>query len=65
MTKPLPAEVRCEACHGRGSPPVQEVAPGRRLYPAPCRKCHGKGRVTRLSQRANPDRNAASVANTS
>ena len=48
MKKPkdVPAEVECEACGGTGYPPVQAVAPGRRIYPAPCKKCGGKGRLT-------------------
>jgi DnaJ-class molecular chaperone len=49
MKKPKPigatAEVKCDACGGKGYPPVKEVAPGRRIYPAPCKKCGGKGRL--------------------
>jgi len=33
-------------CHGTGFPKVkQPVQPGRRIYPAPCKECAGKGRV--------------------
>ena len=39
------SEVKCDACDGRGHPSVQAVAPGRRIYPAPCKKCSGKGRL--------------------
>jgi DnaJ-class molecular chaperone len=40
------AEIRCEACNGTGFPQVkQPKKPGRKIYPAPCRKCGGKGRV--------------------
>jgi DnaJ-class molecular chaperone len=39
-------EIDCEACNGTGFPPVaQPVQPGRRVYPAPCKKCGGKGRL--------------------
>jgi DnaJ-class molecular chaperone len=38
-------EVRCGACNGKGYPPVQQPEPGRKIYPAPCKKCGGKGRV--------------------
>ena len=45
MKKPRPIEVECEACKGTGFPPVQQPEPGRRIYPAPCRECGGKGRM--------------------
>jgi DnaJ-class molecular chaperone len=39
-------EINCDACNGTGFPPVTEpVQPGRRVYPAPCKKCGGKGRL--------------------
>jgi DnaJ-class molecular chaperone len=38
-------EMACDACSGKGYPPVKEVALGRRIYPAPCKKCGGKGRI--------------------
>jgi hypothetical protein len=34
---------------GTGYPPVQTVAPGRRIYPGPCKRCGGKGRLTKPS----------------
>jgi len=40
------AEIRCPACSGTGFPEVkQPVEPGRKIYPAPCKECAGKGRV--------------------
>jgi DnaJ-class molecular chaperone len=48
MKKPVkkPTEHKCPACKGTGFPPVaQPVQPGRRIYPAPCEKCGGKGRL--------------------
>jgi DnaJ-class molecular chaperone len=39
-------EIRCDACEGKGFPSVaQPLQPGRKVYPAPCRKCAGKGRL--------------------
>jgi DnaJ-class molecular chaperone len=39
-------EIKCEACNGTGFPAVmQAVQPGRRIYPEPCKKCGGKGRI--------------------
>jgi DnaJ-class molecular chaperone len=39
-------EMDCPACGGTGFPPVAEPArPGHRIFPAPCEKCHGKGRI--------------------
>jgi hypothetical protein len=38
-------EVKCDACDGNGYPPVRQPAPRRKTYPAPCKKCGGKGRV--------------------
>jgi DnaJ-class molecular chaperone len=41
------AEVVCDACDGAGIPKAtQPSTPGRRIYPAPCKKCVGKGRIT-------------------
>ena len=43
-------EQRCPACDGRGVPAVKQPAvPGRKIYPAPCKKCGGKGRVALAS----------------
>jgi DnaJ-class molecular chaperone len=40
------AEIKCPACDGTGFPNVkQPVEPGRRVFPAPCRECPGKGRT--------------------
>ncbi len=41
---------RYDACNGKGFSPVQEPEPGRRIYPAPCRKCGGKGRLLTKSE---------------
>jgi len=39
-------EYQCVACHGTGFPPVrQPIQPGRKIYPAPRRKCGGKGKT--------------------
>jgi DnaJ-class molecular chaperone len=39
-------EVRCPACEGTGFPNVkQPVQPWRKIYPAPCKECAGKGRI--------------------
>jgi hypothetical protein len=47
-SKEVSAEVRCPACEGTGFRKVkQPVPPGRRIYPAPCEKCAGKGRIAR------------------
>jgi hypothetical protein len=42
MPKPPanPNEQECPACNGTGYPVVmQPVRPGRKIYPAPCKKC--------------------------
>jgi DnaJ-class molecular chaperone len=37
----------CEACKGRGFPVVmQPLKPGRKIYPAKCKACDGKGKIT-------------------
>ena len=37
------SETKCPACNGTGYPVVmQPVQPGRKIYPAPCKKCGGK-----------------------
>jgi DnaJ-class molecular chaperone len=39
-------EVECPACNGSGFPTVmQPKQPGRKIFPAPCKQCHGKGRI--------------------
>jgi DnaJ-class molecular chaperone len=41
-----PGEHKCTACNGTGFPVVMKaVQPGRKIYPAPCKKCGGKGRI--------------------
>jgi DnaJ-class molecular chaperone len=50
MKRPMPkedvTEVICPACNGTGFPTVmQPVQPGRKIYPAPCKQCSGKGRI--------------------
>jgi DnaJ-class molecular chaperone len=52
MSKPRSAkvstELKCPACGGTGFPIVAQPAePGRKIYPAPCKKCLGKGRLPR------------------
>jgi DnaJ-class molecular chaperone len=40
------AEHKCSACNGTGFPTVkQPVRPGRKIYPPPCTKCKGMGRI--------------------
>ena len=42
----MTTDIRCEACDGTGFPKVKQPAkPGKRIYPAPCKGCGGKGRV--------------------
>lgn len=39
-------EVQCDSCGGGGFPAVtQRIEPGRRIYPPPCKKYGGKGRL--------------------
>jgi DnaJ-class molecular chaperone len=39
-------EIDCPACDGTGFQKVkQPVRPGRKIYPAPCKECAGKGRI--------------------
>jgi DnaJ-class molecular chaperone len=48
MRKPPtnPTEQECPACNGTGCPVVmQPLRPGRKIYPAPCKNCGGKGRI--------------------
>jgi hypothetical protein len=49
MKKPPanPTERECPACNGTGFPTVtQPVQPGHKIYPASCKECGGKGRIT-------------------
>jgi DnaJ-class molecular chaperone len=42
-----PTEHKCRACKGTGFPVVKQPAqPGRKIYPARCEKCDGKGWTT-------------------
>jgi DnaJ-class molecular chaperone len=44
-TKPI--ETECPACNGTGFPEVKQ--PGQitlKIYPPPCKKCGGKGRIS-------------------
>jgi len=44
--KPKINEHTC-ACNGTGYPVVmQPVQPGRKIYPAQCKACGGKGKIT-------------------
>jgi hypothetical protein len=48
MKKPIADRIehKCPACNGTGFPTVmQPVQPIRKIYPAPCKKCGGKGRI--------------------
>jgi DnaJ-class molecular chaperone len=52
MKGAAPVEVKCEACNGSGFPTVMQPAKqGRRIYPAPCKVCGGKGRIARPAAR--------------
>jgi|HubBroStandDraft_1064217.scaffolds.fasta_scaffold124356_2 DnaJ-class molecular chaperone len=42
-----PTEDTCPACNGTGVPTVKQPAqPDRKIYPEPCKKCGGKGRIS-------------------
>jgi DnaJ-class molecular chaperone len=42
-------EINCSACGGTGFPKVtQPRQPSRKIFPAPCAKCLGKGRISLL-----------------
>jgi DnaJ-class molecular chaperone len=42
-----PTEHKCPACNGTGYRVVTQPAqPNRKIYPAPCKECGGKGRIT-------------------
>jgi DnaJ-class molecular chaperone len=41
-----PTERKCPVCKGTGFPAVKQPAkPGRKIYPARCSNCGGKGRI--------------------
>jgi DnaJ-class molecular chaperone len=45
-----PTEHKCPACNGTGFPMIrQPVQPGRKIYPAQCKKCAGKGRIAKAA----------------
>src|ERR1035437_6206540 len=53
-SKQVSTETRCPACDGKGFPTVtQPKQPGRKIYPAPCKQCLGKGNKGRITP-ANP-----------
>jgi DnaJ-class molecular chaperone len=43
--KEVVTEVKCSACNGKGFPKIERPKPGRKIYPALCKECGGKGRV--------------------
>jgi hypothetical protein len=46
----LSDEIKCEACDGTGVQMVkQPLEPGKRIYPARCKVCNGKGRVRKAT----------------
>jgi DnaJ-class molecular chaperone len=41
------AEVICAACDGTGFQKIDQPSePGRKIYPATCKECLGKGRIS-------------------
>ena len=43
-------EHTCPGCNGTGFASVmQPVKPGRKIYPAKCKSCEGKGKITDVS----------------
>lgn len=42
-------EEKCPACNGTGFPAVKQPAPGRRIFPPPCEKCQGSGRIKKAA----------------
>ena len=50
-------EFKCPACNGTGFGPVkQPTQPGRRIYPARCDRCDGKGWVRGRQLGRSPER---------
>ena len=44
-------EVKCDACNGTGFQAINKAAQsGRRIYPATCPRCVGKGRVRNMNE---------------
>jgi DnaJ-class molecular chaperone len=47
MKPEKPQEYKCPACNGTGFPAVKQPAqPARKIYPARCERCDGKGWIT-------------------
>jgi DnaJ-class molecular chaperone len=47
-------EIKCDACGGTGFPPVKQPSKaGRKIYPAPCKRCAGKGRIRKPAKSAD------------
>jgi DnaJ-class molecular chaperone len=45
-TKEDATEIICPTCNGTGFPTVEQpIQPGKKIYPAPCKQCSGKGRI--------------------
>ncbi len=43
-------EEKCDACNGTGFPDVKQPRePARKIYPEPCKKCGGKGRIRKAA----------------
>jgi DnaJ-class molecular chaperone len=40
-------EIVCDACNGHGSTQSRTASPTRRVYHAVCKKCGGKGRMSK------------------
>lgn len=44
-------EIKCDTCNGTGFQSVmQPVQPGKKIYPPPCKKCGGKGRIKKAAK---------------
>ena len=42
-------EIKCPACNGTGFPTnIRSIQPGRKIYPAQCKECFGKGRIRKV-----------------
>lgn len=55
-SKLVVTEINCPACDGTGFPLVpQPQQAGRKIYPAPCPQCLGKGRISSLGESTATD----------
>jgi DnaJ-class molecular chaperone len=46
-------QLRCPSCGGTGFPIVmQPTQPGRKIYPATCKQCEGKGWIKQPNEKA-------------